>query len=356
MMAKNRAKRASSRTLPASDPAVSDSWSRMKSKYRGHPSWAQEAVYALPHALTSLIAKKLPRFFAPEEEQFERDLADAGAGFFKGWAFAYPPLGSTGTTSPPSELDERVDASTKRVLQLLEDDMKSRGVSEPQIRADLERSHRELEVTEEVRWGYAGWLVTSPEFRRQCQHIKAGAVDGNPPRLPLTFTGYADEPTTTEGVLAQQFLRSWAVEGFATWELPIPLRPELSSPALYDIRSIAGAGVTVFVPWYLLRHRTIDLYALFDARQRQHMPPHLGEWFNNSKWGPPRYLRMLRLYVYLELGLRRRYANRVERAVRRIDECFGQFFKHFGDDANEESVRVVRLELQKRLKPTRPKR
>ena len=67
--------------------------------------------------------------------------------------------------------------------------------------------------------------------------------------------------------------------------------PSLGSPSMNHLPSIAGAGLLVFVPWYLLRDKRIDLDEIVDQRRMLGSASQLDEWLEKAPkdWGYRRY-------------------------------------------------------------------
>ena len=62
------------------------------------------------------------------------------------------------------------------------------------------------------------------------------------------------------------------------------------------------------MPAYLLRDKDLKVRELIDHKVALMSQPNLKDWLEGkpTNWGPERYLVMLRLYIYLELGLKSR--------------------------------------------------
>ena len=143
----------------------------------------------------------------------------------------------------------------------------------------------------------------------------------------------------------------WGLERLVSWELPVPLKPELVQPSLYHLTDLVSAGVLVFAPWYLLRDKTINLHVLANRKSVLSSTSHLKQWLGRKtdQWGHDRYARMLKLYVYLELALKARYGDRLRRQLDALDGAFAGFI--YGDPVRaSDSVKKMRRELSRRLK------
>jgi hypothetical protein len=336
------------------DPA----WTRLVAQYPDHPSLNDEAIYSLPGKLLDAIVSSAPGILTQADEQFERDLsAAASCGFFQQRRFQYPPLSSHPLTQTPAdEIGRKARASAKNIEDMLVDDMRKRGVSDELIFQYFELVSQRNQRIDDWRWSYAGWVVTSSDFQRQLNELRSLPPSRGqrniPPRLPFTFTGHNSmEDCDEKGHL---FLRLWGLESLATWDLPVPMKPQLASPVFYPLPDVSEAGVILFIPWYLLRDKSISLYDLAQSERHLRLPAPLEDWLDAKpqNWGPERFTIMLQIYVYLELGLKRRYRERVSRKLTILDITFAQYFSSLdirGKPIGEESIRKIRLLMQKRL-------
>ena len=171
-----------------------------------------------------------------------------------------------------------------------------------------------------------------------------------------------DGPTEPDRQFYQdymQFYRQWALDTLGTWELPVPMRPELTGPSFYPLSSVSGAGVVLFVPWYLLRDKDITLRELAEHNQIADLPQSLVPWIDGTpkNWGHERYQLMLELFVYLELCLARRYADRLKSNRERLDLAFSRHYCIQKDQLAAparmlETIRKTRQEMNRRLSCT----
>jgi hypothetical protein len=328
----------------------SQAWQTLAAKHPGHPALAEEAVYAVPSALIELICQKVPSVLTAGDAQFERDLTAASpSGFFRGQPIDYAPLGY----SLPSiaEADEKVRASTARVRQMLIDDAVSRGAPPKLVDEVFTATSQEREFVRETTWGYAGWLATNSAFRSEFAAVRAQLIGAKQaaqlPAMPITITGRSHDSRPAEfHKLWLPFLQRWGIDRMATWDLPVPLRPDLTTPSLYDMAHVRAAGVVVFMPWHLLRLRSLDIYAMAGREQLLRLPSGVAPWLNPKEkhWGVKRYHAMLQMLVYLELGLKRRYRERLHRRTKKLDVALSSFLK-----LDVDSVRKIRQRMAKRL-------
>lgn len=251
------------------------------------------------------------------------------------------------------------------IREMLAEGMRESGVSEEEIQAQWTAERQMLERIETRKWGYAGWLVTNPDFHRardmfrQQWEGKVASLE-RLPTLPMSFAGeapeYPEEKDRPFFTAYTSFYRQWSLHSLATWDLPIPMRPELVHPSLYHQSALVGAGLPLFIPWYLLRDKDLKVRELAARTLTVTPQVHLRDWLEGKRdWGYERFSVMLQLYVYLELGLRARYGHRLKRQTERIDYALGRFFakdpsRLHADITETENIRKIRQEMDRRLK------
>lgn len=354
--------------LPIAEPSLR--WIQFAEAHRGHPALSEETIYALPTPLINAIDREIPGFFSVDE-QFERDLARlSGAGFFLRQPIAYEPMPAAEpdeyVTNQDRELRQRHLDADAEIRGLLSDGMRSNGQSETDVEQYWNTERQMHEWIDARKSGYAGWLVTHANFQKARRQFRLEWESrirelGGFPTMPMSFTGAApSSPPEKHREFwedCQEFYREWALQGLATWELPIPMRPETIGPSLYYSPQIEEAGISLFLPWYLLRDKDLKLREVVEHRLKLMPPLQLREWLEerSENWGYERFAIMLKLYIYIELCLKKRHANRIKKKIGKLDVAFGSFLR--GDSAvgdvdlaAADSVKKIRLEMQRRLK------
>lgn len=364
----------------ASEERPHSRWEEIVQKYPGKAVLQGDTVYALPEPLIDAICEEMKRppvrqFFTEDEEQFERDLArTAGVGFFLKQPIAGVSLESRGEraggTTAADESGHEANASGRRFAEMLEDEMRQVGSTQAQIDEYWERQKRTQRKVDLLKWGYAGWLVTDPEYRRtrdlfRNQWEPKVRELGGFPFFPKSFMGEpAREPKENDKEFYAAyvtFCQHWCLDGLATWELPIPIEPELLSPSFNYAPAASEAGIMAFVPWYLLRAKDISLYDVAAHKRLLDPQNHLAKWLDRKteRYGERRFVRVLALYVYLELCLKARYSDRLKDNLERLDHAFGAFFCKDPQDADcfarvAESVKKDREKLNAWLRRNNP--
>jgi hypothetical protein len=346
------------------DPA----WGKFSRKHRNNPGLKDDTLCAMPETLVNAILYEMPEFFSKKEEEFERDLAQmAGGGFFLRRPFGYPPIkGSTLGDSPDSNVaKQQQKRSSQEIKQLLAEGMQEHGRSPLGIEQHFANADKIIEKIEARKWGYAGWLVTNPDFRKECTAFRMRweswiKAIGGFPVYPTDFQGHS--PVVPKEIREfyddyTQFYQRWCIHTFVTWDLPVPMLAGIANPIFYPLSQVSSAGMALFLPWYLLRDQTFKLQDLAKHERFSRGPDHLQGWFgrDRNKWGHGRLGTMLKMYIYFELCLKRRYAERLEGRIDRLNLALGHFLGDataIGDEIRykEHNVESIRKEMNKRLR------
>jgi hypothetical protein len=352
-----RTKSAARKAAGGPPSASSAAWDQLQAKHPDHPALAAESIYSLPPKLVEAIHHEIPKLFTDADLAFEQDLAElAPSGFVERMPFGYPPLLPPSANDRPSDdLVHTAKQTAASLRELLAEDMRNRGMANDAIDHYFAYQHDQRQQIEVRRWSYAGWVATSRKFQQERDELREHFLEMSLPSLPISLIDADDTDSEDYCTLsARMFLQRWGLEALATWDLPIPLRPELTEPALYPTVAFGDAGLHLFIPWYLVRDKDIRLYDVAEHNRLVTMPAPLNDWldFQEKYWGHKRNTTMLRLFVYLELALRRRYAAQLRRQAARLDHAFSRFLLAEGDQdetMREESLRKIRLAMLKRL-------
>jgi len=332
-------------------------WEQLIQQHPGHPVMREEAVYSLPPQLIDEIRKEAPDILTQRDEQFERDLANAApfGGFFRQRHFEYPPLRLSSALPPNRNAAAIAEIKSVRVARMV-------GTGKPQAQIDQYFEHiaETKRKVDEWRWGFAGWLVTNSAFRLALKSFRNRLQEnGNEvelPRIPPAFMGehLLNKNDVNYPEQSLEFLRTWNLEGFVTWELPIPMLSETVNTTLYRPNDVRDAGVYLFIPYYLLRDKSLSLQEFAETRATAYFPSELADWYDlkPKNWGPARFKTMLLLYIYLECCLRRRYPDKVQGNLGKLDRALANYLKaeqSHEDKSGDETIRKIRLTMQKRL-------
>lgn len=357
--------------LPSSLP-----WDELTSRHGDLPALDEKTIYALPIGLIEAIqdsSKKGKRkgFFTPREMQFERDLTRLGGnGFFLRRGFCYPlfPLKSqVAPTNQDVKIRRRHKASEARIRELMTDEMTRAGRQSAESDDYFAKQAAVEALVHERQKAYAGWLVSDPAF-----HVTVGQFrerwqsrierDHDFPSLPKSFTrgsipvAKKDRPFFCD---YSMLYRCWSLDRLETWELPVPMIPDLLSQSLYNLTDMNEAGVVLSIPWYLLRDKKLTLNELAAAKRVYQSPNHLDEWLDGrpKNWGFKRFGMMLDLFICLRLALHSRYSDRMDSNFEMLDHAFATYFlvhsgKRGDPSQTADSVRKIRQQLYRRLELT----
>ena len=362
-------------TPAAAVTAADPDWKLFVEEFKDeHPELIESAIYALPQRLIDTIQDRIPGFFSEQEATFERNLARlGGAGFFMGEPFYHPLLATRELDPREIESLKTTTEAWKRTVheieEMLDSGMREEGRNAEQIKRIHDEKKRYQAHLQERQSSYLGWLITNPCFQSERDAFfdalrKRGLGGPRLPDIPISFFGEAPSIQPEYRALYDDMLRffcRWCIRSFSTWDLPIPIAPQMTAPTLHYLPSVDEAGMLLFDPWYLLRDRDFNLYELLEhellSKDRSHLEPWLRA--KSTKWGHTRYARMFQLYVYLELALKKRYPDRIRGNTECLDLALSDFlrkrFRVDGDDASidGETVKKIRLEMYKRLRGER---
>ena len=256
-------------------------WAEFAGRHRGHPHLAHDPLYSLPEGLIDSIVGLAPGVFSEQEVAFERDLAKATGGglFFRRRAVPCLLL--------PRSVDGPPDALDRRVRDARADLLKDRGISRLQLE-EFDRGEAELHDRVDLRAAaFAGWLVSNRGFRTERDQLieRVGSYVEETGRFPSLPRSYLGEPSGVkdrrEGAF-HLFYRRWNLSSFLTWDLPLPLRPEVGVTTL-DTFTLSGAGIALFLPWYVAEDGRFSPDEMAAHLRSIHRPAHLAGWLETPQ-------------------------------------------------------------------------
>lgn len=347
------------RTMASKDPSADlgrDPWTEFAARWADHPHLQIDPLYALPEPLVDQIKIQIPNFFGTSGEDFERDLVrTAGGGFFLQSPFDCLLL--TGPTDP------RILTNDKNLRAMLSEMMRDDGKNEAQIQEYEAREAAFRKDAELRRLAYSNWLITNETYRAELDRLREVSEEfivsrrGFPhlshPHLKPTLSPteraslVKHRPSVSQRIEAEfhRFYRRWGLERLLTWDLPRPLEPELAGIYSYDQFDLNEAGVTFFVPWYLLRDKNIQLGDLVAQLKISRDLSHLKDWLDRDlkakdAKGITRWATIFEMYRYLCLAIASRYD--LSRRLQKLDIAFGQFLIK-----DMETIRKLRPDAQR---------
>jgi len=244
------------------------------------------------------------------------------------------------------------------------EDLAGFGLSEEDIKNTVRQANERLLSFSDITCGYAGWLMTNPEFlseldalnEQYCEpmHRWGTALVGLP--IPSTQPEGLFNPTAEEGwkeydAAVLEFCVRWRLQGLAGPRIPVPMRPMMSGQfPLSIVEQLMRAGGLFNWPDtfpLFARDELRDLLA--DALRQAGTNEHLSGWqsiidsSNRAKNQFGSFERRFRLQHFWRL-LRQRHPAAFNRRLSRIELAFAP---HLGVD--ESSIKRDRQEIQKRL-------
>ena len=134
-----------------------------------------------------------------------------------------------------------------------------------------------------------------------------------------------------------------------TWDWPLPMEPDLNVGLLRDPKQIASAGVILFLPWYLLRGRKLNLAMLVNHARMDCQQEHLRDWVQKrggqgAELGDTRFAWLGWIYRFHELVLRQRYPSACDGNINAIDRALARVLNR-----DEDTVKKMRLQLRHAL-------
>jgi hypothetical protein len=333
-------------------------WEDFARRHAGNGFLEYDALYALTEPIIDAIKDGAPRFFSPEQELFERDLArTASFGFF----YRHP-LGRVVEPLPEEpgqpSLDERERHSAQQINRMLGEEMARAGATPYEIEEFFEGSAERDGRVYNRQDAYAGWLVTNPEFHREARTLREqweGTVRAIR-RFPILPTWIIPDVTADMDLPAgfredfETFYCRWNLETMGSWEWPEPMAPDFVGGQRNGIKRLSAAGMTLFIPWYMLRGDRIDLQDVARLARIGAVPEHLSGWVNKRSpeggddLGELRYKNLLWLYRFHELVLIRRYSTDCKGNIERLDRALAKVLKR-----DQDSVKKLRLQLRRAI-------
>jgi hypothetical protein len=303
-------------------------WRELSRRWRGSPFLDLNPLYSLPVGVIDILPRQLPGVWTEEELKFERDLAQTtGGGFFHHRPFPCPFL--------PPPPDARVDSLLEEARELLAEELNREGLHELQIQRHFQAEEERRDEAVLRSLAYTGWLVTNPEFlaeRDQWREVweQRVADAGGFPALRLSCLGERPAPVGLDEAELHVFYRRWGLHTFLTWDVPVPIGPQLHHVVHANVIPLGSAGLLLFLPWFLLRDKDLSLETLVPGLRAVRQPAHLKGWLSREsgdqqELGYDRLKNLLVLYWCGGLALGGRYVDRLEGNAGRLDQAFATY-------------------------------
>ncbi|MDP6556936.1 MAG: hypothetical protein QGG71_19855 [Pirellulaceae bacterium] len=357
------------------EESPSEVWHQLSSKYPDHPDLQADPLYALPGELIVLMDDKVPGLMTEEQMTFELDLADlTGGGFLFRRPFGYALLDEPEYRSVKparvAQLDERQHKSAFDIKELMVDEMRESGASDAAIREFFASEAAMNAEVARCQAAYAGWLISNPEFLRERDGLR-NAFDQlvverqSFPMYPRSFfgevpeIGRADSDNRDAYATYLRFLRRWGLDGFATWDLPIPMGMEMNQ-LFYEVGQNGGrvgfhnslglsdAGSLFFVPWCMLASKKYGFRELASHYWRYQCPDHVRGWLDHEQknCGIETFIQLLRIHRHLHLAILPRYGSLPKWKVTMFDKAYAEYIS-----TSPHTVKAARLRLSRSRRP-----
>lgn len=355
-------------------------WAEFARRHKGNPFLELDPLYSIPEPLLDIIAGKqegslierqgvAPGFLSKQDVAFERDLARTVSG---GFSFRKPFKCLLLEPAMPPEQAK----SDRQIKTLWAEELENEGIHPQRVQDIFAKDAHYQDLADTRAASYAGWLVTNELFRRERDDLRRHLGDyvKKKRRFPVMSQSFLGKTIgRPDGGRAHAdylyFYRRWGLETFLTWDLPVPMRPALHGTTHFDLMESSDAGVSVHLPWYIIRDGRFQLQEMLHHLHNLRNPAHLEGWLKpaptrKKKLGETRFRNVFILYRYQKLAIENRYSGRDGWDVVRQDVAFGRFMGQrwqsrlghapAGDgrkptQLSEESVKRVRLYLQKHL-------
>jgi hypothetical protein len=317
-----------------------------------------EFFYTFPRPLLEAVLETLDRTaFDDELLDMEFELSDicgdheSQVGFWNRWPVSYNLLRQS---SPRMLSEEQIAWGQAHGWDL------SREQIENSLRIAFGRTSR----FEEVARGYAGWLMTNPQFLDE--HDSLMNEHGEQARrwgthlvgvpIPEHMSPGAFNPTTEEGWPDYEsavigFLVRWRLRALAGPVLPVPMQPLMSGDFPIGIlqQLMRAGGVFNWPDICPVPSRDELRGILEDALRRNRSADHVAEWMeivHRSNQAKNRILRLGRLFEVQHFWrlLHLRHTGALEGNVKRIEIVFADYY-----GLSDEAIHADLIEIRRRL-------
>jgi hypothetical protein len=336
-------------------------WIEFARRNAGNPFLEHDPLYSLNEPLIECIKGELPDFFSAEQEGFERDLINSASfGFFNRQAIGITakervPDPQTGL-SAQDHLESKLQSFKESTAGMLSHD----GLNDAEIVAHFQQQTGIQDTIDTRKHAYAGWLICNRVFRDEVAEFRVAwgktvaKVGRFPayPRFPYSMDSVTDRNKEFREACFRFYLR-WGLDRLLTWDWPVPMEPDFAVGLFENIDVLSGAGVMVFVPWYLIRGEKLDLQLAIQLASTNFNGEHLREWLGrhagnrSDEKGEISFARILWIYRYHELVLKRRFGQTLQKNIQRLDRAFAAFIRR-----DEDTVKKLRLTLNRQLRPS----
>jgi len=253
-----------------------------------------EPLYAMPMQLIDLVKKELPELLVGMEGRERRMTRFCAERDIIGFAWQRGISSFLLHTRP-------VGAVNRDTLRILNEARRKgeelAGYSESDVRSMLEDLETRSRDVDSRLAGYAGWLMSTPQFMEELGELKeqGASIVSEARGFPMISWLHDDATLKAAGRLGRtsrkesafrndyrDFCKKWCLNRLMTWELPEPTGPSGCRLVAGIIPDLAQQGVGVFIPYGFVNPTEIDLSQLVRDLRTGTAPEHLRDWVDGG--------------------------------------------------------------------------
>jgi len=290
-----------------------------------------EPLHAMPMRLIDLVKKELPELLVGMEVKERRLTKFCAERDIIGFACQRGVMSFVLHT-------RSVDAVNKDTLRTVYEGFrasrneKEANYTKSKVKSMLEDMERKSRDVDSRLVGYAGWLMSTPQFLAELSELKGRGADivSKAREFPIISWLHDDETLRAAGRLGsmsqeesdfrndyRDFCKKWCLNRLVTWDLPEPTGPTGCRLVAGIIPDLAQQGVGVFIPYGFVNPTEIDLSQLVRNLRDCTAPEHLRDWVDGGLQkrkgaGSKRFAQFFAFKHYWEL-IETRYGQRLGR-------------------------------------------
>jgi len=300
-----------------------------------------EPLHAMPMQLIDLVKKELPEFLVGMEKKERRLTKLCAEKDIIGFAWQRGVSSFLLHTRP-------VDAVMPDTLEILNEarceGKELAAYSESDVRSMLEDLEVRSRDVDSRLAGYAGWLMTTPQFLHELSQLKGrgATIVAEAREFPQISWLHDDATLGAAGRLGEMsedesafrndyrdFCKRWCLNRLVTWDLPEPTGPSGCRLVAGIIPDLAQQGVGVFIPYGFVNPTEIDLSQLVRDLRTGTAPEHLRDWVDEGLQerrgaGSKRFAQFFAFKHYWEI-IESRRRSRLRKRRTLLKQIFGKF-------------------------------
>ncbi len=328
--------------LPTS--ALTVDWNSFRIRHANHEFIKLDPLLSIDMGLLKRLKAEMPAVVTDADVRFEIDLGETTQ---FGFVFGH------GLPEMSPSFWKRHDNSSRRIREMLAEELLHEGHSEPTIREHLVADSKRSAAVKQIQDAYCGWLLLNEEYQSELAELKKQSqiVEGlgrfpslmelPPLGIPRSMREHVPSVESVQSIphcaeqetlinrvnglangTGQNFLvalrnlyEKWELAKLVHWDIPIPQSPAYRMPVIYSEPELHPKGVTFSFPWFLVRSQRLTVSDMISEEIEFSAPPHLLQWLKllHSKKGlpaPTTYERLAELHRLFYLTLLPRYGAR----------------------------------------------